>query len=52
LASGQYSSVSGGKSNTASGDYSSVSGGNNRSTGTTAPANQYDWRAGTLFQDQ
>jgi len=51
-ASGNYSSVSGGRDNTASGRYSSVSGGYLRKTGITIPANDYDWVAGTLFEDE
>jgi hypothetical protein len=46
-ASGNYSSISGGQSNsTTTGTYSSVSGGHNRSVGSL-----HDWRAGTLWED-
>ena len=45
-ASGTYSSVSGGAYNTASGGSSSVSGGRNRSA-----SGAYDWRAGSLFEE-
>jgi len=46
-ASGYYgSSVSGGLYNTAYGDYSTVSGGVNRSV-----TGSFDWRAGSLFED-
>ncbi len=51
-ASGTYSSVSGGAQNVASGGSSSVSGGYSVATGSTAPANQYDWVAGSLFEDE
>lgn len=51
LASGLWSTVSGGRDNTAYGYYSAVGGGYQRSTGTTSPANQYDWVAGSLFED-
>jgi len=46
IASGFYSSVSGGEGNTASGFGSTVSGGLNRSV-----SSDWDWRAGTLFED-
>lgn len=46
LASGETASVSGGFANEASGARASVSGGN----GGTAP-DEYDWRAGDLFED-
>ena len=45
--SGTYAAVSGGLFNTASGPYSSVSGGYGRTT-----VDVYDWRAGSLFEDQ
>jgi len=45
-ASGSNSAVSGGVNNTASGELSSVSGGNNRDV-----IGIFDWRAGTLFED-
>ena len=45
-ASGDRSSVSGGDNNEASGAFSSVSGGRNRSV-----SGSYDWRAGSLFEE-
>ena len=45
-ASGSFSSVNGGSSNTASGYASSVSGGKDR-----AASGQYKWVAGALSQD-
>ncbi len=50
-ASGAYGSVSGGKFNFASGLASSVSGGYLMITGHNA-SGDYDWRAGSLFEDQ
>ena len=46
-ASGWYSSISGGEDNTASGRKSSVSGGYNRSV-----SSEFDWRAGSLFENE
>jgi hypothetical protein len=51
-ASGWRSSVSGGYDNTASGSYSTVSGGYQRQTGDSSPANDFDWVAGSLFEDE
>ncbi len=61
LATGQFSSVSGGQTNTASGDSSSVSGGAFNTAGGFAgtvsggssrnTAGQFDWTAGSLFED-
>jgi hypothetical protein len=47
LASGELGSVSGGFGNTASGMLSTVSGGKSR-----VASEMYDWRAGSLFEDQ
>lgn len=46
-ATGQFSSVSGGDSNTASNHAASVSGGDGRTA-----SGEYDWAAGSLWQDQ
>lgn len=61
-ASGDYASVSGGRNNTASGDYASVSGGRaNQAIGESASVSggaghdanhEYDWRAGSLFEEE
>ncbi len=48
-ASGWYATVGGGQENTASGDSSTVGGGYQRST---VPTGEFDWTAGTLFEDQ
>jgi hypothetical protein len=49
---GQHAVVGGGRENVAYGHWSVVGGGYQRETGNTAPANEYDWVAGALFEDQ
>jgi hypothetical protein len=51
IASGASSSVCGGSANSALGSASTVGGGTSRSTGATAPGNDYDWVAGALFEN-